>query len=98
VVGALTHQSYRDIFHEVLAENFVLEQDLRVAVDSIKAQLQAQGANIALDPKTFERQAGRLMDLYVLYRLGLVVGLGRYIDDIMRVEISRLFSEKAVQK
>lgn len=94
VIGALTQQSYRDIFHEVLAESFVLEQDARLAVDTVRAQLQAQGANIAMDPASFNRQAGRLVDLYVLYRITLSIGLARYVDDIMRTEIARVFRDR----
>jgi|GEM_PF-4813407 len=97
-VGALTRQSYRDIFHEVLAENFVLEQDARLAIDTVRAQLQAQGANIAMEPSSFNRQAGRLIDLYVLYRLVLAVGLSRYVDDIMRTEIVRMFRDRDESK
>jgi hypothetical protein len=93
-VGALLHQNYRDIFHEVLAESFTLEQDAKVAVDTVRAQLQAQGANISVDPASFNRQAGRLVDLYVLYRLALAVGLSRYVDRIMEMEIARIFRDR----
>lgn len=92
-IGALEYQQYRDIFHEVLAESFVLEQDARLAVDTVRAQLQTQGANVAMDPTTFNRQAGRLVDLYVLYRLVLACGLSRYVDDIMKREIDRIFRD-----
>jgi hypothetical protein len=94
-VGALAHEQYRDIFHEVLAESFVLEQDAKIAIDTVGAQLQTQGANISLDPVKFERQTGRLVDLYVLYRLVNVIGLVRYCDDIMKTEIARVFRDSA---
>lgn len=93
-IGALTRESYRDIFHEVLAETFVLEQDAQIAVDTIRAQLQTQGVNIALEPAAFTRQAGRLIDLYVLYRLTLAIGLGRFTDQIITREIERVFRDR----
>lgn len=97
-VGALTQETYRDIFHEVLAETFVLEQDARIAVDTIRAQLQTQGVNIDLEPGAFNRQAGRLVDLYMLYRLSLVIGLGRFADHIMKCEIERVFRDREEPK
>lgn len=93
LVGALAHERYSDIFHEVLAESFVLEQDARIAIDTIRAQLQTQGANISLDPVRFERQTGRLVDLYVLHRLVNAMGLSRYSDRILDVEIERMFRD-----
>jgi hypothetical protein len=93
-VGALLDQPYREIFHEILAENFVLEQDVRIAVDTIRAQLQAQGANIAIDTTYFERQADRLVRLYVLYRMTMAVGMQQYTERIIENEIERMFSEK----
>ena len=92
-VGALTHQRYSDIFHEVLAESFVLEQDKQIATDTIRAQLQTQGANISLDSTRFDRVSGRLVDLYVLYRLTMAMGLSRYADRIMETEIARVFRD-----
>lgn len=97
-VGALLHQEYRTIFHEILAESFVLEQDAKLAVDTVRAQLQAQGANIAMDPASFNRQCSRVVDLYVLYRLVLASGLSRYVDRIMEQEISRVFSDRLERK
>lgn len=97
-VGALEHQDYRDIFHEVLAESFTLEQDSKLAVATVRAQLQAQGANIEMDPAAFNRQAGRLVDLYVLYRLTLSMGLGRYVDRIMETEIARVFRDRDARR
>lgn len=97
-IGALTHQEYRTIFHEVLAESFVLEQDARLAVDTVRAQLQAQGANIAMEPASFNRQCSRVIDLYVLYRLVLATGLSRYVDRIMDQEIVRVFSDQPERK
>jgi len=97
-VGALVHQNYRDIFHEMLAESFTLEQDSKLAVATIRAQLQAQGANIEMDPATFSRQSGRIVDLYVLYRLVLAMGLGRYADKIMETEIERVFRDREDRK
>lgn len=97
-VGALTQQHYRDIFHEVLAESFVLEQDAKVAIDTVRAQLQTQGANIQLDPARFQRVSGRLTDLYVLYRLCMAVGLSRYVDGIMEQEITRMFRDQSERK
>jgi hypothetical protein len=93
LVGALSRERFSDMFHEILAESFVLEQDARVAVDTIRAQLQTQGANITLDPGRFERQSGRLVDLYVLYRLVNVVGLARYADRIIETEIDRMWRD-----
>lgn len=90
-VGALPPEAHRDVFHEILAESFVLEQDVRLAVDTIKAQLQTQGASIDVDGKDFRSSAGRLVDLYVVYRLIMTVGLGRYADEIMAAEIQRRF-------
>lgn len=90
-IGSLTQQSYREIFHEVLAEAFVLEQDMRLAVDTVKAQLQTQGANIDVEPLSFVRSAERLIDLYVTYRLGCAIGMNRYIDQIMDREIFNKF-------
>ena len=98
MIGALTHERYSDIFHEVLAESFVLEQDARVAIDTIRAQLQTQGANITLDPTRFDRQTGRLVDLYVLHRLVNAIGLSRYADRIMETEIARVFRDRADDK
>lgn len=91
LVGALSRERFSDIFHEILAESFVLEQDARVAIDTIRAQLQTQGANISVDPTRFERQSGRLVDLYVLYRLINAIGLARYADRIIETEIERVW-------
>ena len=76
----------------------MLEQDARVAIDTIRAQLQTQGANITLDPTRFDRQTGRLVDLYVLYRLVNAIGLSRYADRIMETEIARVFRDHAEDK
>jgi len=97
-VGALQHQNYRDIFHEVLAESFTLEQDAKLSVATVRAQLQAQGANIEMDPAAFNRQSGRIVDLYVLYRLVLSMGLSRYVDKIMETEIDRVFRDREERK
>ncbi len=93
-VGALPDQDYADVFHEILAESFVMEQDLRLSVDTIKAQLQTQGANIEVDSLDFNRSSSRLIDLYVLYRLTMAIGLARYSDEIMVAEIQRQFGAK----
>lgn len=97
-VGALARERFSDIFHEILAESFVLEQDARVAVDTIRAQLQTQGANISLDSSRFDRQTGRLVDLYVLYRMINATGLARYADRIIEQEIQRVWQNESSAK
>lgn len=91
-VGALVHQHYRDIMHEILSESFVLEQDVMIAIDTIRAQLQTQGANISMDASSFRSTANKLIDLYVLYRLSCAIGLGRFADSIVQHEIGRRFA------
>jgi len=95
-VGALPVPSYREIFKEVLAESFVFEQDLKLAVDEVAAQLQAQGATVSLNERgdnypEFRVTGERLVDLYVTYRLCMALGLARYADPIMEKEIERKF-------
>lgn len=95
-VGALPVPSFREIFKEVLAESFVCEQDLKLAVDEVAAQLHAQGATISLNERgdnhpEFRVTGERLIDLYVVYRLCMTLGLGRYSDQIMEKEIERKF-------
>lgn len=97
-IGALMSQNYRDIFHEILAESFTLEQDLHISVDTVRAQLQAQGANISAMPAQFNRVAGKLVDLYVLYRLALAVGLGRFADTLVGVAINKSFGQQEEEK
>ena len=46
----------------------------------------------------FDRQTGRLVDLYVLYRLVNAIGLSRYADRIMETEIARVFRDHAEDK
>jgi len=92
VVGALGQQHYRDIMHEILSESFVLEQDVTIAIDTIRAQLQTQGVNITMDAASFRSMASKVIDLYVLYRLTCAVGLGRFADTIVNHEIARRFS------
>ncbi len=90
-IGALTEQKYRDIFHEIIAESFVLEQDLDIAAKTIAAQLQTQGANITAPADQFKRIADKLIELYVVYRTCNAVGLGAFAGEIMTAEIARKF-------
>jgi hypothetical protein len=92
-VAALTQQSYQEIFHEILAEKFVLEQDMAVATTTIEAQLQVQGANVRVDLDGVRRTAGWLIDMYATYRMTAAVGLSRFTDEIMRCEIERYFGK-----
>jgi hypothetical protein len=96
-VGALEHESYRALFHEVLAESFTLEQDMEVAINSIRAQMQTQGVNASLDATVFQRHSSRVIDLYVLYRLILMCGMGRYCDEIMNHEIGHVFRDRPMR-
>jgi len=90
-IGALTKQKYRDIFHEILAESFVMEQDVRLSVQTIRAQLQTQGAEVSAEAKDFERAAGKLVDMYVLYRLINATGMAAFTDKIMDIAIRKAF-------
>ena len=96
-VGALLNVRYRDLFHEILAEGFVLEQDAKLAVATIQAQLQTQGALVVLEGREFERSVMRLIDLYQVYRIANVLGLGRFANEIMTAEIQRRFSQRPAQ-
>ncbi len=98
VIGALGNESYHDIFREIIAESFTLEQDSRLAMLNVQAQLQQQGAEIVLDGDEYKRYADRLVDLYVLYRMACATGLGRWADDIVTAEISRKFGAKKEKK
>ena len=91
-VGALQNLPYRELFHEILAESFVLEQDAKLAVMGIQTQLQTQGAEVVLDEKEFDRSTSKLIDLYQTYRLICLLGLTRFRDEIMSAEIKRKFS------
>jgi hypothetical protein len=91
IIGALMHEEYRTIFGEVIAEGFVLEQDADLALKNIRAQLETQGANIALEGNEYKRIADKLIYLYKTYRLILAVGLGRYADEIMAQEIANRY-------
>ena len=90
-LGTLAHQKYREIYHEILAESFVMEQDLRLAIHTVKAQLQTQGADITVDGTEFERMAAKLVDLHVLYRLINATGMASFTDQIMEMAITRAF-------
>jgi len=90
-VGALAHQSYRDIFKEVLSEGFVLEQDVELAMKDVQYQLQTQGANIEVDTGEYSRVASKLADLYMTYRMILAMGLAPYRQEIMSMAIQRKF-------
>lgn len=91
LLGALSDVKFRDVFHEIVAENFALDQDYRLAIATIQAQLQTQGAHVSVDETQLERYADRLIDLYVLYRMINAIGMGRYTDEIMKAEIERKF-------
>jgi len=91
LIGALSDVKFREVFHEIIAESFVLEQDAKLSVATVQAQLQTQGAQVSIDEMDFERHTSRIIDLYILYRLILAMGLGRYTDEIMRAEIERKF-------
>ena len=93
-IGALTQQSYQAAFHEIMAEKFVLEQDLVLAETSIQMQLQSQGANVRADLQPMLRTANWLIDIYGTYRLSCAVGLGRFADDIINREIERYLAVK----
>jgi len=90
-VGALANVRYRDLFHEILAESFVLEQDSKLAGQAIKIQLQTQGAEVVFDDKEFTKSLGRLIDIYQVYRMACVVGLGAFANEIVSAEIKRKF-------
>jgi len=91
IIGALKNESYREAFHEILVENFVLAQDSKLAIDTIQYQLQTQGANVIAPSDDFQRYADKLQDLYVLYRLANAMGLGGFVDRIMEREIANKF-------
>lgn len=90
-LGSLTEESYRSIFHEILAENFVLAQDADLAVKTVQAQLQAQGATAIAPAEDFKRTFDKLVDLYVTYRMINAVGLSTFANEIMSVEIANKF-------
>ncbi len=90
-IGALKNQSYAEIFHEILAENFVLSQDAYRSMKAVQAQLQTQGAEITAQAADFDRTAQKLIDIYVTYRLACAVGLGAFVDRIMQREIENKF-------
>jgi hypothetical protein len=92
-IGALGDVKYRDIFHEILSESFVLEQDLRISIGTIRAQLQAQGAEVTVEASQFEKYATKLIDLYVLYRLTNMTGMGAFSSQIMDIAIKRMFEQ-----
>lgn len=92
-VASLGQEHYRDVFHEIISEQFVLEQDLSVAVDTVKAQLQAQGALITMEDGFIKRASSKLIDTVIMYRLSLAVGLGRFVDQIMSHHIDSTFGD-----
>jgi hypothetical protein len=92
-IGALANVRYKDLFHEIIAEGFVLEQDSKLAVQAIKIQLQTQGADVVLDGKEFEKSVGRLIDIYQVYRMACVIGLGSFANEIVSAEIQRRFKQ-----
>lgn len=91
-LGSLMDESYAVIFNEILAENFVLAQDSHLAIKTIQAQLQAQGANIDAPADDFHRTVNRILDLVVTYRIACAVGLGRFADKIVEREIDLKFA------
>lgn len=93
-VGELANEHYRDVFHTIVAESFVVEQDARLTIDTIRAQLQAQGAEVVVESAYFERVVQRLTNLTLLYRLCLATGLGRFADQIVGAEITSMFTRK----
>ena len=95
-VGALLNVRYKDVFHEILAEGFVLEQDAKLSVATVQAQLQIQGAPVVLEGKEFERSIMRLIDIYQVYRMACAIGLGRFVDEIMSAEIKRRFLQHPI--
>lgn len=90
-IGALSDINYRDIFHEILAEGFTLEQDAELALKTIQAELQTQGAEVVLEGMSYQRYASRLADLWALHRLILAMGLAPYLEEIMSTEINNRF-------
>lgn len=97
-LGALSDMKYRDIFHEVLAESFTLEQDSELALKTIQAQLQTQGAEVVLEGFAYQRYASRLAELWTLHRLILAMGLAPYLDQIMAAEIEYRFKPPRKEK
>lgn len=91
-LGALMDEPYAAIFNEILAENFVLAQDAHLAIKTVQAQLQAQGANIDAPADDFNRTVTRILDLVVTYRIACAVGLGRFADKIVEREIDLRFA------
>jgi hypothetical protein len=91
-LGALMDEPYAVIFNEILAENFVLAQDAHLAIKTVQAQLQAQGAAIDAPAADFHRTVTRILDLVVTYRIACAVGLGRFADKIVEREIDIKFA------
>lgn len=91
VLGALCGQKYHEIFGEIIAEEFVLDQNLDHALKKPSAQLQQQGASITADFGDLKRTANKMISLYRTYRLATALGLGAFVDQIMTAEIEKNF-------
>ena len=90
-VGALAKGDYKKVFHEILAESFVLEQDANAALEGARAQLQVTGARVQLDGTAYRKYADRLVELWTLHRIVMATGMGHYADVIMQREIENRF-------
>lgn len=85
--------SQKENLFNIISDIFTIEQDVDLVIDKIKLEIEKQGYNLPFSANTILRFSSKLSDLFLLYRMTLSYGMGRYIDDIMKLEIEKHFTD-----
>ena len=93
-LGNLEELNYNNDFIQLIRESFILEKSASEAPKAIRISLQQTGQDFDLDSLIFNKYTNKLGDIALLYKLCLIYGLGRYIDDIVKLEIENRFATK----
>ena len=86
--------SQRENLFNTITDIFLMEQDVTLVLEKIKDEIAKQGYSLPFNGNKVEMFADKLSDLYLLYRMTLSMGMGGYLDEIMKLRIEMHFSDK----
>ena len=85
--------SQKENLFNILTDIFTIEQDVNIVLDKIKLEIENQGYNLPFNGNKVLNYSSKLTDLFLLHRLTLSTGMGAYLDQIMKLQIEKLFSD-----
>jgi len=85
--------SQKENLFNIFTDIFTIEQDTDIVLTKIKDEIEKQGYYLPFNANKILNYSSKLTDLYLLYRMTLATGMAAYLEDIMKFQIEKLFSD-----